>query len=145
MVVAWAHVRAQVGVATTSVIVGPGAEISATPASCNAATSSCEMMFPPDRDQHVVHAAIREQPVQRHDNKDDVAATDRIDSPTTSTSSWSARHGDHLRHLPEPGVEQLEALVPEAARERFAPRSWPSRSRLGDQDLDRAVIHVRRL
>src|SRR4029079_3500596 len=48
---------------------------------------------------------------------------------------------DHLGRLAETGVDDLEALVPEAAREALGRACVAVQAGLRDQDLDRAVGH----
>ena len=69
-------------------MVVPGPKISATPASAQR-RDVVVGDDPADRDEDVVHAALaRAARVTRGTSV--MCAPDRIDSPTTSTSSWSA-------------------------------------------------------
>ena len=70
-------------------------------------------------------------------------APDRIDSPTTSTSSWSAAVAIISGVWRRPGVDDLEALVAEAAGEDLGAAVVAVEAGLGDEHLDRSVGHGR--
>ena len=126
----------------TSRIVVPGPKTAATPASLERGHVVVRD-DPADRDQHVVHALLLERRVIRGSSV--MCAPDRIDSPTTSTSSWSAAVDDHLGRLAKAGVDDLEPLVTEAARQHLRAAVVPVEPGLGDEHLERSVGHGRRL
>ena len=92
------------------------------------------------RHQHVAHALGREgAPVIR--GRSVIWAPDRMDSPTTSTSSWTRRRDDHLGRLADAGVDDLEALVAQPSREHLGAPVMAVEARLGDEHLDGTTDH----
>ena len=72
-----------------------------------------------------------------------MCAPDRIDRPTTSTSSWSAAVTIISGVWRRPGVDDLEALVAEPAGEHLRAAIVAVEAGLGDQHLERSLGHGR--
>ena len=125
----------------------PGPKTSLTPASLSAGMSSSGMIPPavtrtssmPSSTQQLADARQ-----QRHVRAGQDGQPDHVDV------LLERRGGDHLRRLPQPRVDDLEALVPRRPRaSTFAPRSCPSRPGLamstfsGRSVMDRIVARRR--
>ena len=69
-----------------------------------------------------------------------MCAPDRIERPTTSTSSCSAASAIISGRLAQPGVDDLEPLVAQAAGEDLRAAVVAVEAGLGDEDADRRVV-----
>ena len=72
-------------------------------------------------------------------------APDRIDRPDDVDVLLERRGHDHLGRLAEARVDDLEALVAQAAREDLRPAVVAVEAGLGDQHLERSIGHKRDL
>ena len=95
---------------------------------------------PAGGDEHVVHAALAEQRHRPRQERHVRARQDR--EPDDVDVLLLGGVGDHLRCLPQAGVDDLEPLVAEAASEDLRAAVVPVETRLGDEDADRRVGHA---
>ena len=69
-----------------------------------------------------------------------MCAADRLESPTTSTSSWIAVAHHHLRRLLEAAVDHLHAGVAQRARDHGDADGVAVEPELGEQHADAARL-----
>ena len=88
-----------------------------------------------------VRAALREE--GDHPRDEGVVGAREDGEADAGDVLLDGRLDDHLGRLAEAGVDDLEALVAEAAGEHLCATVMAVEAGLGDQDLDRAIGHGR--
>ena len=121
-------------------MVVPGPKTRATPALLRAAMSSSGMMPPAVTSTSSSPSALRPAVIsrqQRHVRAGQDRQPDHVDVLLERSGD------DHLRRLAQAGVDDLEALVAQAAREHLRATVVAVEAGLGDEHLDRADGHGR--